>query len=134
MRISDSSSDVCSSDLFGAPSYGYGPYPATDANGNVILDPNGDPVILPGAADIGVPAGWFPVGYTTDTLAVQNNYHPFYDEQTIIPETSLITAYAEGSYELCDDIEEFGKFLFNRRQTYPNGLRQFWHFGYTGDL
>src|SRR3546814_12665336 len=27
---------------FGAPSYGYGPYPATDANGNVILDPNGE--------------------------------------------------------------------------------------------
>lgn len=84
--------------------------------------------------DLGTPAGWFPVGYTTDTLAVQNNYHPFYEEATIIPKTTLITAYAEGSFELSDEVEAFGEFLFNRRKTYQNGFRQFWNFGYTGDL
>ena len=31
-------------------------------------------------------------------------------------------------------VELFGEFLFNRRETYQNGWRQFWNFGYTGDL
>ena len=30
--------------------------------------------------------------------------------------------------------ELFGEFLYNRRETYQNGWRQFWNFGYTGDL
>ncbi|MBY4637839.1 TonB-dependent receptor [Sphingopyxis sp. XHP0097] len=84
--------------------------------------------------DIGVPAGWFPTGYDTASLAVQNAYHPFVEEQTIIPETSLITAYAEGAFEVSESVELFGEFLFNRRKTYQNGWRQFWNFGYTGDL
>jgi iron complex outermembrane recepter protein len=84
--------------------------------------------------DFGTPAGWFPTGYDAASTAVQNSYHPFVDEQTIIPETDLYTAYAEGSYELTDSIEAFGEFLFNRRETYQNGWRQFWNFGYTGDL
>lgn len=84
--------------------------------------------------DFGAPAGWFPTGYTTPTLAVQNSYHPFQEEQTIIPKTDLYTLYADGSYEVTDHIELFGEFLFNRRETYQNGWRQFWNFGYTGDL
>lgn len=83
--------------------------------------------------DIGTPAGWFPTGYDTASLAVQNAYHPFVEEQTIIPKTTLITAYAEGAYELSDNIEMFGEFLFNRRKSYQNGWRQFWNFGFTGD-
>jgi iron complex outermembrane receptor protein len=65
---------------------------------------------------------------------VQNAYHPFVEQQTIIPETDLYTMYAEGSFEITDNIELFGEFLFNRRETYQNGWRQFWNFGYTGDL
>lgn len=84
--------------------------------------------------DFQAPAGWAPVGYDTTSQAVLNAYHPFYDEQTIIPKTTLITGYAEGSYELTDDVEMFGEFLFNRRKTYQNGFRQFWNFGFTGDL
>ncbi|WP_170935459.1 TonB-dependent receptor domain-containing protein [Sphingopyxis indica] len=84
--------------------------------------------------DLGTPAGWYPVGYNTESQRVLNAYHPFYDEQTIIPKTTLITGYAEGSYELTDDVEMFGEFLFNRRKTYQNGFRQFWNFGFTGDL
>ncbi|WP_176141549.1 TonB-dependent receptor domain-containing protein [Sphingopyxis flava] len=83
--------------------------------------------------DFGMPAGWFPTGYNTASLAIQNAYHPFVEEQTIIPKTTLITGYAEGSYELTDDVEMFGEFLFNRRKTYQNGWRQFWNFGFTGD-
>jgi iron complex outermembrane recepter protein len=84
--------------------------------------------------DFGAPAGWFPTGYSTAALAVQNSYHPFVEEQTIIPETDLYTFYADAAYEITDSIELFGEFLANRRKTYQNGWRQFWNFGYTGDL
>lgn len=84
--------------------------------------------------DIRMPAGWFPTGYDTASLAVQNAYHPFVEEQSIIPKTDLYTAYVSGAYEVFDGIELFGEFLFNRRETYQNGWRQFWQFGYTGDL
>ncbi|MEO6388522.1 MAG: TonB-dependent receptor [Croceibacterium sp.] len=84
--------------------------------------------------DFGAPPGWYPTGYDAASTAVQNAYHPFVEEQTIIPQTDLYTGYAEGSYELTDSIEAFGEFLFNRRKTYQNGWRQFWNFGYTGDL
>ncbi|MBK6412852.1 hypothetical protein [Sphingopyxis sp.] len=84
--------------------------------------------------DFGLPAGWFPTGYNAASTAIQNGYHPFVEQQSLIPETSLVTAYAEGSYEITDSIEMFGEFLFNRRKTYQNGWRQFWNFGSTGDF
>jgi iron complex outermembrane recepter protein len=84
--------------------------------------------------DFGMPAGWFPTGYDTASLAIQNAYHPFQADQTLIPETELFTAFADASYEISDSVEMFGEFLFNRRKTYQNGWRQFWNFGYTGDL
>ncbi len=87
-----------------------------------------------GSGDFGTPAGWYPVGYDTASQAVLNSYHPFVEQQTIIPETDLYTAYADASYEISDSVELFGEFLFNRRETYQNGWRQFWNFGYTGDL
>lgn len=85
------------------------------------------------AGDFGMPAGWVPTGYNAASTAIQNSYHPFVEEQSIIPETDLYTAYAQGSYELTDSIEAFGEFLFNRRKTYQNGWRQFWNFGGTSD-
>ncbi len=117
----------------------------------VNTSPNGETVLLqyqyPGenlgipaygapayGGDFGAPAGWYPTGYSTQSLAVQNAYHPFVEEQTLIPETDLYTAYAEASFELSDSVEMFGEFLFNRRETYQNGWRQFWNFGFTGDL
>ncbi|MFZ5747362.1 MAG: TonB-dependent receptor domain-containing protein [Pseudomonadota bacterium] len=120
-------------------------------NSGLNTSPNGETVLLqyqyPGetlgipaygapayGGDFGAPAGWFPTGYDTASLAVQNAYHPFVEEQTILPKTDLYTAYAEGSFEVSDSLELFGEFLFNRRETYQNGWRQFWNFGYTGDL
>lgn len=79
------------------------------------------------------PPGWVPTGYDTASLAVQNAYHPFVEEQTLIPETERKTFYADAAYELTDSIELFGEFLYNRRKTYQNGWRQFWNFGITGD-
>ena len=86
------------------------------------------------AGDFGAPAGWFPTGYNAASMAVQNAYHPFVDEQTIIPKTDLYTVYAQGAFEVSDSVELFGEFLANRRETYQNGWRQFWNFGYTGEL
>lgn len=87
-----------------------------------------------GADDFSAPAGWFPTGYDAASMAVQNAYHPFVEQSTIIPETDLYTAYAEGAFEISSAVEVYGEFLFNRRETYQNGWRQFWNFGYTGDL
>ena len=87
-----------------------------------------------GSADFGAPPGWFPVGYNAASTAVQSGYHPFVEQQSIIPETDLYTGYIEGAYEINDNVEAFGEFLFNRRETYQNGWRQFWSFGLTGDL
>src|SRR3546814_20558093 len=80
--------------------------------------------------DLHVRTHSFPTRRSSDL----NNYHPFVEEQSIIPKTTLITGYAEGSYELTDEVEAFGEFLFNRRKTYQNGWRQFWNFGFTGDI
>ncbi|HXG80863.1 MAG TPA: TonB-dependent receptor plug domain-containing protein, partial [Sphingomicrobium sp.] len=77
------------------------------------------------------PPGWYPTGYDAASLAVQNSYHPFVDEQTIIPDTKRYTLFADASYELTDSIEAFAEFLANQRKTYQNGWRQIWSFGYT---
>lgn len=80
------------------------------------------------------PPGWFPTGYSPASLAVQNGYHPFVLEATLVPKTERYSIYADASYELTENIEAFAEFLGNRRETYQNGWRQFWSFGYTGDL
>ena len=120
-------------------------------NTGVDTSPNGETVLVqyqyPGETlgipaygapaypgDFGAPAGWFPTGYDLSSLAVQNAYHPFVEEQTIIPKTDLFTVYAQGNVDITDSIEGFGEFLFNRRKTYQNGWRQFWNFGGTEDF
>ena len=110
---------------FGAPAYGAAP----------VFDPDTGDLLVPGIpGDFAAPGGWFPTGYNAASMAVQNAYHPFVDEQTIIPKTDLYTVYAQGAFELSDSVELFGEFLANRRETYQNGWRQFWNFGYTGDI
>lgn len=97
----------------------------------------GIPMIDPTAglvAPLITPPGWFPTGYSPASLAVQNSYHPFVLEATLIPKTERYSVYADASYELTENIEAFAEFLGNRRETYQNGWRQFWTFGYTGDL
>ena len=104
-------------------------YPALGALNIPQIDPSAG-VLAPFLT----PEGWFPTGYDAASLAVQNAYHPFVEDQTLIPETKRYTLYADAAYELSDNIEAFGEFLYNRRETYQNGWRQFWNFGYTGDI
>ena len=78
----------------------------------------------------GSPPGWFPTGYDPASHAIRTTINPFASEQTIIPKTERYTIYADGSYEITDGIELYGEFLENRRNTYQNGWRQIWAFGY----
>jgi len=81
----------------------------------------------------GSPPGWFPTGYNAASHAIENDYNPFAGEQSIIPETSRYTIYADASYKITDAVELYGEFLANRRKTYQNGWRQIWAFGGTSD-
>lgn len=85
----------------------------------------GDPFLL------STPAGFFPVGYDGPSYGVENATHPFVTDATVVPETTRYTLFVDGSYQLTDAVELFGEFLYNRRETYQNGVRQFWQFGFT---
>jgi len=89
------------------------------------LTPPADPFQL------GAPPGFFPVGYDPASYAVENWHHPFYDQDTVIPETTRFTFYADGALKLNDTAELYTEFLLNRRWNYVNGSRQFWQFGFT---
>jgi iron complex outermembrane receptor protein len=80
------------------------------------------------------PPGWFPTGYDAASQAVQNDYHPFVNEQSIIPETTRYTLYGDASYEFSDGVEAYAEFLGNRRKSYQNGWRQLWTYGYGEDV
>ncbi len=90
--------------------------------------PTAGPRVGPG--QIAIPAGWYPVGYDPASYALQNNYHPFMDQDTVIPSTERFTVYLDASYELTDNLEVYTELLFNRRKTYQNGSRQIWQFGF----
>jgi iron complex outermembrane receptor protein len=82
----------------------------------------------------GTPPGWFPTGYDGPTQAIQDDFSPYTLEQSIIPITKRYTIYADGSYDLTDNIEAYAEFLANRRYTYQHGWRQLWAFGGTEDV
>lgn len=86
------------------------------------------------ALGFSAPPGWFPTGYDSPSMAVQNAYHPFVNEQSIIPPTTRYTVYTDASYELTDGIEAYAEFLGNRRKTYQNAWRQLWTYGYGEDV
>ncbi|HEX8379062.1 MAG TPA: TonB-dependent receptor plug domain-containing protein, partial [Allosphingosinicella sp.] len=79
----------------------------------------------------GAPPGFFPVGYDGPSRAVENAFHPFISDSTVSPKIERYTAYAQGSFELSENIELFAELLHNRRKTAQNSYRQFWNFGYV---
>jgi iron complex outermembrane receptor protein len=88
------------------------------------------PATQPG--DLIAPDGWFPVSYqTAASNSVVNNYHPFEQKSSVIPQTDRYTLYGQGSLEIGDSIEVYGEGLFNRRETYHDTLSQFYNFGLT---
>lgn len=77
------------------------------------------------------PPGWYPTNYDRDSDGVANADHPFQDETSLIPEVEKITVFAQGDYEIADDVTLYGEVLFNRRKTIANGYRQFWTYIYN---
>ncbi len=84
--------------------------------------------------DLETPPGWFPVGYDRQSDGVTNSDHPFQDAESLIPTTELTTFYAEGDYQLSENVELYGEALLNRRETYVNGYRQYWSYVYAGNF
>jgi len=82
---------------------------------------------------LGTPAGFFGVGYDGPSYGVENATHPFVRDATFIPETERYTVFVDGSLQVTDAIEIFGEAIYNRRETYQNGARQFWQFGFTSN-
>ena len=71
------------------------------------------------------PDGWFPVGaHEATSLAVQNNYDPRVDGDSVIPDTRRFTLFAEAGYELTDRVDLYVEGLYNRRKTKTDASRQ----------
>lgn len=85
----------------------------------------------PGA--LGMPDGFYFVGYDRPSNAVQNGMHPFVLDSTLVPEVERATLFVNGEFQLTPNIDAYGELLLNRRASKSNGFRQFWSFLYTSD-
>jgi outer membrane receptor protein involved in Fe transport len=82
---------------------------------------------------IQTPPGWFPVGYDRTSEGVANADHPFQDASSLIPETENITLYAEGEFDLTDNLTAYTEVLLNRRKTTVTSYTQYWTYIYNED-
>ncbi len=80
---------------------------------------------------IGLPAGWFPVSTNRENYAVTQNYHVGERNDTFVPETTNLTFYADGAFELTDSVEVYADVLFSQRTTKQTGSNQYFNFGGT---
>lgn len=79
------------------------------------------------------PAGWFPVGAHEGTsLAVQNQWDPRVEGDSVIPDTKRFTLFAEAGYELTDRVDLYVEGLYNRRKTKTDASRQLFFNQFTG--
>ncbi len=93
-----------------------------------ILAPPVDPF------QFGAPAGFYPVGaYNATGLALENNWNPELDRDSIIPKTTRFTVYGEGGYDLTDNVSLYFEGLYNRRQTHTTAHRQLFFNQFTGN-
>ena len=96
--------------------------------GNYI--PGLEPAVNP--YNLVAPPGWYPVGYDRTSSGPENMDHPFQNDTSLIPEVELTTIYADGEFEITDNITAYAELLLNRRKTSVNGYRQFWGYVYNG--
>lgn len=75
--------------------------------------------------------GFYLVNYNAASNAVVNNLSEFAADESIIPETSRYTVFAEGAYEIGGGVEAYAEVLLNRRESRTDGYRQFWNYTYT---
>ena len=119
--------------------YGSGNMPAGNFRAQYDYDgdlaqyiPGYGPVTSP--SDLAQPGNWFPVGHDRQSDGVMNSDHPFQDGESLVPESETTTFYAEGEYQIGESTELYTELLFNRRETYLNGYRQYWSYKYSGNF
>jgi iron complex outermembrane receptor protein len=82
---------------------------------------------------LGAPPGFYLVNYDAQSDSVANADHPFQDGQSLIPKAEHTTIFADGEFNVTDNITAYGEVLLNRRKTTANGYRQFWTYIYNSD-
>jgi iron complex outermembrane recepter protein len=80
------------------------------------------------------PPGWYPVAYDRLTDGIANADHPFQDGSSLIPKIERMTFFADGEFDITDNVAAYGEVLLNRRKTNINGYRQFWTYIYNEDF
>ncbi len=94
--------------------------------------PNLSPAFASGY--LGVPSNFYMMGYNPASASIDHLYNsPIYGAATVIPQTKRLTFYGDGSLHFGDHVELYFEGLWNRRETYQNGFRQFWDYMYTED-
>lgn len=91
------------------------------------------PNLRPGSIGMGVPSDFYQMGYNPTSASIDHLDHPFYKQDSVIPETKRLTFYADASLHLSDHIEAYAEGLWNRRDSRSNASRQFWNYMYTPD-
>ena len=80
------------------------------------------------------PPDWYLVGYDRASDGVANADHPFQDASSLVPDVERMTFFADGDFDITENLNVYGEALVNRRQTKVNGYRQFWSYLYTSDF
>ena len=57
-------------------------------------------------------------------LGLENQYSSLNSNSDVIPESQRYTMWADGSYQLTDNVEAYAEFLWNRRKSDYNSARQ----------
>ena len=83
------------------------------------------------AWNLSMPAGWYLTSYDRNSDSIVNSDHPFQDEQSLIPRNELVTIFADGEFDLTDNLTAYAEVLLNRRKTKANGYRQFWAYKHS---
>jgi iron complex outermembrane receptor protein len=83
---------------------------------------------------LGAPPGFYLVDYDRQSDSVNNADHPFQDATSQIPKVEHMTIFADGEFNVTDNITAYGEVLLNRRKTTANGYRQFWTYIYNSDF
>ena len=99
----------------------------------------------PNTATFGLPAGFFPVSQACPATATEAQFlqcrnsigvldpnDPLVNNTDVFPELDRYTVFLDGSYEITDNIELVGEFLYNRRKTATDGVRQLFFTQFSG--
>lgn len=71
-------------------------------------------------------------GYYPATYSYYNGQSPLYDRASVVSPVERYTVTAMGGFDLTPNVEVYGEFMYNRRQSEQNGVRQFFPTVYTG--